>query len=94
MLDLCLPCILLSLQRSHLSPGIITVLETDPAIERAAEEARIAQEERLKREADEMMRIRKEAEERAGLHDRDSEVGGVHSRGICTESTLVIGKMY
>ncbi|XP_053373588.1 symplekin-like isoform X2 [Mercenaria mercenaria] len=61
-------------QRSHLSPAIVQVLETDPMIEKREAEARAAQEakeERLKKEAEEMMRIRREAEARAAQKDRD-----------------------
>ncbi|XP_060559831.1 symplekin-like isoform X2 [Ruditapes philippinarum] len=61
-------------QRSHLSPAIIQVLETDPMIEKREAEARAAQEakeERLRKEAEEMMRIRREAEARAAQKDRE-----------------------
>ena len=61
-------------QRSHLSPAIIQVLETDPMIEKREAEARAAQEakeERLRKEAEEMIRIRREAEARAAQKDRD-----------------------
>lgn len=61
-------------QRSHLPPAVITVLETDPMIEKKAEEARLATEERLRREAEEMLKIRREAEERAAaLNERKGD---------------------
>lgn len=58
--------ILLS-QRSHLSAATIEVLETDPMIEKREQEAKAAQEERLRREAEEMLQIRREAEQRAQI---------------------------
>lgn len=52
-------------QKSHLSAGIIQVLESDPLAEKREAEAKAAKEERLRREAEEMLRIRREAEARA-----------------------------
>ncbi|XP_052769693.1 symplekin-like isoform X1 [Mya arenaria] len=60
-------------QRSHLSTATLTVLETDPQIEKQAEEARLANEERLRREAEEMLQIRREAEERGTEGTRHRE---------------------
>jgi len=60
------------LQRSHISAATITVLETDPMIEKREQEAKQAQEERLRREAEEMLQIRRDAEHRATHKDRES----------------------
>ncbi|WAR18746.1 SYMPK-like protein [Mya arenaria] len=68
-------------QRSHLSTATLTVLETDPQIEKQAEEARLANEERLRREAEEMLQIRREAEERAAQKERDIERDKRRERG-------------
>ena len=58
-------------QRSHIPQAIITVVETDHMIEKREQEAKLAREERLRKEAEEMLQIRKDAEKLAAQKERE-----------------------